>query len=105
MALQPASEVSIPIAEPSQEQIDAKAFETLRLLDGLACSTIEAVFDRAALFLRATVRLDCAATDFVQAEQGFAGAPAQPGPRLPECSDPCSRCPSAAARPQSPSPT
>lgn len=70
------ADVSIPIAEPSQAQIDAKAFAMIRLLDGLAISTIKEVIYRAALFIGATVRLDCAATDFVRAEQGFAGAPA-----------------------------
>ena len=76
----------------TDEQVDAKKFAVLRLLDGMAVSQAEALLVDAQRWLKVTTRLDCSATDFVRAEQVFGRAVPQRAAPLRERSGRCWCC-------------
>lgn len=55
-------------------QQQQRAFEILRLLDDQPVSIIVSVLEQARFLALACSRLDCASTDFAEAERGFANA-------------------------------
>ena len=64
----------VPFPSPSDAEINTKVFEVLRLLDGYPVSRALYLLEQARLALITSTRLNCASTDFVQAEQVFCHA-------------------------------
>lgn len=66
--------MNIPTGPLPDHEQSQRAMQILRLLDDQPLSVVISVLEQARFLALACSRLDCASTDFAEAERGFANA-------------------------------